>query len=69
MQTILCSLLKKTERERERKIKVVILVVYVDDIVVIKSDGEEIDRLKEFLRTQFKIKDLELQLTKIFPWK
>ena len=38
--------------------KVVIFVVYVDDIVVTGNDGDEINKLKEFLRTEFEIKDL-----------
>lgn len=34
------------------------LIVYVDDIVVTGSDGEEITRLKSSLSREFEIKDL-----------
>lgn len=38
--------------------KVVMLVVYVDNIVITRNDGDEINKLKEFLRNEFKMKDL-----------
>ena len=41
-------------------IVIVILVVYVDDIVVIGDDDDKINKLNGFLRTDFKIKYLEL---------
>lgn len=36
----------------------VILVVYVDDIVVTGNDGDEINSLKAYLRTEFEIEEL-----------
>ena len=38
--------------------KITILIVYVDDIVVIGDNHEEMARLKKYLATQFEIKDL-----------
>ncbi|XP_042495000.1 uncharacterized mitochondrial protein AtMg00810-like [Macadamia integrifolia] len=38
--------------------KVTILIVYVDDIVVIRNDSIEIDHLKGFLGNEFEIKGL-----------
>lgn len=35
-----------------------ILIVYVDDIIITGDNGEEIQKLKEFLAKQFEIKDL-----------
>lgn len=43
---------------KRRNMKVVILVVHVDDIVVTGNDGDEINKLKEFLRIVLEIKDL-----------
>lgn len=40
--------------------KVIILVVYIDNIIVIGDDEDEISILKCFLRTEFEIKDLGL---------
>lgn len=37
-----------------------VVLVYVDDIVVKGNDGEEINKLKEFLSTEFEIKQLGL---------
>ena len=37
---------------------VMVLIIYVDDIVVIEDDLEEIERLKKHLATKFEIKDL-----------
>ena len=39
--------------------KIAILIVYVDDIVLIGSDKEELERLKRKLAVEFEIKDLE----------
>lgn len=41
-------------------IVIVILVVYVDDTVVFGDDDDKINKLKGFLRTDFKIKYLGL---------
>ena len=38
--------------------KIAILIVYVDDIVLTRSDKEELERLKRRLSTEFEIKDL-----------
>ena len=38
--------------------KIAILIVYVDDIVLIGSDKEELERLKRRLAMEFEIKDL-----------
>ncbi|GJX68497.1 ribonuclease H-like domain-containing protein [Tanacetum coccineum] len=38
----------------------VALIVYVDDIIVTGNNGIEIQKFKEFLKTQFQIKDLDL---------
>lgn len=38
--------------------KITILIVYVDDIVVTGDNHEEMARLKKYLVTQFKIKNL-----------
>lgn len=44
--------------KHNREGKVAILIVYVDDIVLIGDDNEELERLKKRLATEFKIKDL-----------
>lgn len=38
--------------------KVVILVVYADDVVIIGNNGDEITRLKSYMKFKFEIKDL-----------
>ena len=38
--------------------KIAILIVYVDDIVLIGSDKEELERLKRRLAMEFEINDL-----------
>ncbi|XP_028105641.1 uncharacterized protein LOC114304706 [Camellia sinensis] len=38
--------------------KTIALIVYVDDIVLIGDDVEEVPRLKEYLANEFEIKDL-----------
>lgn len=45
---------------KRRNIKVVILVVYVNDIVVTRSDVDEIPQLKVVLKKEFETKDLGL---------
>ena len=45
--------------------KITTLIVYIDDIVVIGDDSEEIRKLKEELKKEFQIKDLEI--FKYFP--
>ena len=37
----------------------ILLIVYVDDIVITKSDAQSISSLKEFLQASFQTKDLE----------
>ena len=37
---------------------IILLVVYVDDIVIIRSDSKGISSLKSFLQSQFHTKDL-----------
>lgn len=44
--------------KHNREGKVAILIVYVDDIVLIGDDNEELERLKKRLATEFEIKDL-----------
>ena len=39
--------------------KITTLIVYIDDIVVTGDDLEEIGKLKEKLKKEFQIKDLE----------
>lgn len=41
-----------------RGMRVAIHVVYVDDIVVMGQDGDEINRLKAYMKSKVKIKDL-----------
>ena len=36
----------------------ILLVVYVDDIVITRSDSKDISSLKSFLQSQFHTKDL-----------
>lgn len=36
----------------------ILLMMYVDDIVIIRSDSKEIDKLKAFLQTKFQTTDL-----------
>ncbi|XP_037491487.1 uncharacterized protein LOC105647932 [Jatropha curcas] len=45
---------------RSTKTGLILLVVYVDDIVITRSDSSDITSLKSFLQTQFQTKDLEL---------
>ena len=44
--------------KHNREGKVAILIVYVDNIVLIGDDNEELERLKKRLATEFEIKDL-----------
>lgn len=44
--------------KHNREGKVAILIVYVDDIVLIGDDNEELERLKKRLAIEFEIKDL-----------
>ena len=51
--------------------KVIVLIVYVDDIVVIGDDLEEIGKLREYLANEFEVKDhgslrnfLEIEVTR-----
>nr|GEZ14533.1 putative ribonuclease H-like domain-containing protein [Tanacetum cinerariifolium] len=43
---------------KNKKNRVTCLIIYVDDMVIIGNDEEEIKRLKEGLFTEFKMKDL-----------
>uniref|UniRef100_A0A5B7CIF2 Putative Retrovirus-related Pol polyprotein n=1 Tax=Davidia involucrata TaxID=16924 RepID=A0A5B7CIF2_DAVIN len=43
---------------RHKHDKVTILIVYVDDIVIIGDDAEEMQTLKSYLAKEFEIKDL-----------
>lgn len=43
---------------KKRRNQVAILFVYVDDILTMRDDIEEIDRLKKMFATDFELKDL-----------
>ncbi|XP_070024875.1 uncharacterized mitochondrial protein AtMg00810-like [Nicotiana sylvestris] len=58
--TLVCKLQKSLYRLRGSGDSLVILAIYVDDIVLIGIDLDEISTLKVFLHAQFKIKDLGL---------
>ncbi|XP_070024876.1 uncharacterized mitochondrial protein AtMg00810-like [Nicotiana sylvestris] len=58
--TLVCKLQKSLYRLRGSGDSLVILAIYVDDIVLIGTDLDEISTLKAFLHAQFKIKDLGL---------
>ena len=38
--------------------KITILIVYVDDIIVIGNDSEEVERIKQMMAKEFEVKDL-----------
>ena len=43
---------------KQRNGKKIILIVYVNDIILIGDDIEEMGRLKKVLATEFEVKDL-----------
>ena len=43
-----------------RETLIVVFIIYMDDIIVSKSDVTDIEKVKNYLKNTFKIKDLEL---------
>lgn len=55
MSSILCL-------QKGKYMGIVILAVYVDGIVITGNDGDEIDKLKAYMTTEFESRILELNL-------
>lgn len=43
-----------------RETLIVVFIIYMDDTIVSKSDVTDIEKVKNYLKNTFKIKDLEL---------